>query len=189
MPDKLTDSEIGKALEICASSTNGCSHNKYTCEDCYLNGQPMCSAVLHQDTIDLINRLQATIKELTEQFNEQGQAYDVLYKESLSLKAENERLNFLLNDAYENNHGLVELLERAKAEAYKEFAERLQKKIDPTLIAVTMIGNILVEVSKSHITADNAIEKIREYLKDLEIETRLSFDMAVCNLLKELIGE
>jgi len=49
------------------------------------------------------------------------------------LQAENERLNFLLNDAYENNRGLVELLERAKSEAYKEFAERLKIRFSGTL--------------------------------------------------------
>ena len=42
------------------------------------------------------------------------------------LQAENERLNFLLNDAYENNRGLVELLERAKSEAYKECIEKIE---------------------------------------------------------------
>lgn len=61
----MTDNEIIKALEICTSSSNGCSHNKYTCDDCYLKGQPMCSAVLHQDTIDLINRQQAEIEKLS----------------------------------------------------------------------------------------------------------------------------
>ena len=64
MPDKLTDSEIVKAWEICGKSTNGCSHSKYTCEDCYLNGQPMCSSVLLQDTIDYFNRLQADNEKL-----------------------------------------------------------------------------------------------------------------------------
>lgn len=69
MPDdKPTDSEIVKALDICSKSTNGCSHSNYTCEDCYLNGQPMCSSVLLQDTIDLINRLQAEKQEITEKF-------------------------------------------------------------------------------------------------------------------------
>ena len=55
----VSDDEIVKALKICTSSSNGCSHSNYTCDDCYLKGQPMCLAVLHQDTIDLINRRQA----------------------------------------------------------------------------------------------------------------------------------
>ena len=65
MPDKKpTDNEIIKALDICSKSTNGCSHSKYTCEDCYLNGQPMCSSVLLQDALDLIIRQKAEFKRL-----------------------------------------------------------------------------------------------------------------------------
>ena len=78
-----------------------------------------------ENALDLINRLQAE--------NE-----------------ENERLNFLLNDAYENNRGLVELLERAKAEAYKEFAERLKEKgfiiLHHKMILSSDIDNILKEL-------------------------------------------
>lgn len=62
---KLTDNEIVKALDICSKSTNGCSHSNYSCEDCYLNGQPMCSTVLLQDTLDLINHLQAENERLS----------------------------------------------------------------------------------------------------------------------------
>ena len=65
MPDKkLNNNDIIKALDICSKSTNGCSHSKYTCEDCYLNGQPMCSSVLLQDAIDLHTRQQAEIDSL-----------------------------------------------------------------------------------------------------------------------------
>lgn len=67
MPDKkLNNNDIIKALDICSKSTNGCSHSKYTCEDCYLNGQPMCSSVLLQDAIDLHARQQAEIERLKE---------------------------------------------------------------------------------------------------------------------------
>ena len=61
---KLNNNDIIKALDICSKSTNGCSHSKYTCEDCYLNGQPMCSSVLLQDAIDLHTRQQAEIDSL-----------------------------------------------------------------------------------------------------------------------------
>lgn len=61
---KPTNNDITKALDICSKSTNGCSHSKYTCEDCYLNGQPMCSSVLLQDAIDLHTRQQAEIDSL-----------------------------------------------------------------------------------------------------------------------------
>ena len=66
--DSLNNKDIIKALKICTSSSNGCSHNSYTCDDCYLKGQPMCSAVLHQDTIDFINRLETENKELHDAF-------------------------------------------------------------------------------------------------------------------------
>ena len=61
---KPNNNDIIKALNICSKSTNGCSHSKYTCEDCYLNGQPMCSSALLQDAIDLNTRQQAEIDSL-----------------------------------------------------------------------------------------------------------------------------
>ena len=99
MPDKLTDSEIVKALDICSKSNNGCSYSKYSCKDCCLNGQPMCSSVLIQDTIDLIDRLQA----------------------------ENERLKATV-DSFND---IGKLYSEIKAEAYKEFAERLKIFVIP----------------------------------------------------------
>ena len=118
MPDKLTDSEIIKALGICSKSTNGCSHNKYTCKDCYLNGQPMCSAVLIQDTIDLINRLQEKNLNLTSDLTS-------LQNDLTSLKAENEKLK-KSNEMFAD---IGKLYSEIKAEAYKEFAEELKKKM------------------------------------------------------------
>ena len=130
---------------------------KGKCPECpYFHSYPCdkCKK-LDKDTLDLINRLQAENERLKEEVKEH-------IKKSVAKRKYDKAL--------------------IKAEAYKEFAEKLQKKLDPTLIAITMIGSVLVEVSKSHISSDNAIEKIREYLKGLEIETRLSYDMAVCNL-------
>ena len=99
MTDKLTDSEIVRALDICAKSTNGCSHGEHTCEDCYLNGQPMCSAVLLQDAKNLINHLRI---------------------ENETVKALNGRL-VVLADRFRSE------LKTAKAEAYEEFAEWLKE--------------------------------------------------------------
>jgi FtsZ-binding cell division protein ZapB len=96
---KPTDSEIVKALDICSKSTNGCSHNKYTCEDCYLNGQPMCSSVLLQYALDLINRLQAEIERL---------------------KTENKHYAELEQGCYVTGYKNI------KAEAYKEFVNKIK---------------------------------------------------------------
>ena len=73
------------------------------CELCDLKNLDCCNTCIY-----------TAIKQFIELFNR--------------LQAENEVLNFLLNDAYENNRGLVELLERAKAEAYKEVFEKLKDK-------------------------------------------------------------
>lgn len=198
MPDKkLTDSEIVKALECCADYKNtkckGCPLE----ESCVDNN--ICGLAL-----DLINRLQAENKSQSIMIKMlKGSIED--YKNSyINQKAENERLKpFEEKIAEYNSHIRVEnmlvfassleewleFMQKTKTEAYKEFAEKLQKKLDPTLIAITKIGCVLVDVSKSHISSDIAVEKIREYLSNLEIETRLSFDMAVCDLLKEMVGE
>ena len=86
MPDKkLNNNDIIKALDICSKSTNGCSHSKYTCEDCYLNGQPMCSSVLLQDAIDLHARQQAEIERLNkevETFADIGKMYSEIKAEA-----------------------------------------------------------------------------------------------------------
>ena len=82
-----------------------------------INSVPQCNSCPYDKVSEVVGECEnALIKDLV----------DVADR----LQAENERLNFLLNDAYENNRGLVELLERAKAEAYKEFAERLKAKAE-----------------------------------------------------------
>ena len=103
LANELSDSEIIKALDICSKSTNGCSHSKYTCEDCYLNGQPMCSSVLLQDAIDLHARQQAEIEMLKKGKDEYAYLYDKH-----------------INTAFSH----------IKTEAIKEFAERLKTEID-----------------------------------------------------------
>lgn len=148
MPDKLTDSEIVKALDICSKSTNGCSHSKYSCEDCYLNGQPMCSAVLFQDTIDLINRLRADVenyKQIAEHQQsvtmDRGFEIKRLKEKIESLQAENERLREKVKrwkENYESSQVVVgdfreiinekcEEIKLTKASAYKECIEKVKE--------------------------------------------------------------
>ncbi len=126
MPDnKLTDKEIIKALDICSKSTNGCSHSKYTCKDCYLNGQPMCSAILLQDAIDLFDRLQAENDEMFD-------TLDYRLKKILELE-DNLKIAEAENENYSKNNQqmtsdilkLYKKLEQAKAEN-----ERLKREIE-----------------------------------------------------------
>jgi len=101
------DNEIIKALKICTSSSNGCSHSNYTCDDCYLKGQPMCSAVLHQETIDLINRQMTKIKRLNSQISRLNQ-----YDEERDIRLH------------------AKLVQKARAEATSEFVEQVKSAFD-----------------------------------------------------------
>ena len=121
--DKIKNRDIVKALDICSKSNNGCSHSNYSCEDCYLNGQPMCSTVLLQDTLDLINRLQAQ-NGLYETCNaRKDEAIKHLESEVKRLKEKAEKCFYCTEQA---NKKINEII----AEAYKEFAERLKEKME-----------------------------------------------------------
>ncbi len=112
MPDKkLTDNEIVKALECCLANTND------NCSVCHFSGSNQsCIDVLIQYALDLINRLQARVEkcEKVEYFAD---------KTIATLQAENEKLKENLNIELENF--ATEYDNKIKAEAYKEFAEKL----------------------------------------------------------------
>ena len=109
MPDKkLTDSEIVKALECCSEPIG------INCVKCPLEKDcldvNMCELAL-----DLINRLQAENERVETLNSDLVEIQDIRKKVNLALIAENAELT----TAYKT----------AKAEAYKEFAERLTDKI------------------------------------------------------------
>ena len=116
MPDKkLTDSEIVKAMEC---------KIKFKCPECpYFHSFPCdkCNTML-KDTLDLINRIQAENERLKEENNQLHKAfvnaecnYDDMRLKYIDKKVDVDRL--LISNA------------EIKAEAYKEFAEELKKKI------------------------------------------------------------
>ena len=148
MDKKLTDSEIVKALEVWLKKICDSYQTSLDLGEIAISTDTEEYMCLLRGTLDLINRLQAENKDLLykltgvmhsvdkwldgdelkqDEVNRASTMREKTLQIVENLQAENERLNFLLNDAYENNRGLVELLERAKAEAYKEFAERLKK--------------------------------------------------------------
>ena len=47
--------------------------------------------------------------------------------------------------------------------------EMLKKKIYPAVIALSCIGEVCVDVSKQHISAEDAIDKIRGYLRETDV--------------------
>ena len=131
----MTDNEIIKALECCQDK------NGYTCDDCPYqeikhfdekkgfeimpNGMTYdtlsCDMWLQEDTFNLINRLQAKLDEAedTIQFAD---------KELKKAEAENERLRHIATRETSQSM-LPAIVRRTKAEAYKEFAEKLHEEL------------------------------------------------------------
>ena len=113
---KPTDAEIVKALECCleASGVN-CGKCPY-CDNCVTDEN---TSLMMIDVLDLLNRLQAD-RENYKQIAENQQ------KIILDKAFENKRLR-TSNDALRMANELCKgWEERAKAEAYKKFAERLK---------------------------------------------------------------
>ena len=109
MPDKkLTDNEIIKTLQ----ETDDYPHN-------YEEGQDL------QNALDLINRLQFQNKDLAETVYNLTIEKDALFDKAEELKSEIERLKESLNIGLENF--ATEYDNKIKAEAYKEFAERIKE--------------------------------------------------------------
>lgn len=141
MPDrKLTNNEIIKALECCKN----CESCDYETTDCPLGKEMECRSILAEYALDLINRLQAEKQDLEIELK-------AMRGSSNSYKAENERLKNTIavftnnaadfaneidrhkkdkEDAFQFAADIVNaekiVVAQAKAEAYKEFADRLK---------------------------------------------------------------
>jgi FtsZ-binding cell division protein ZapB len=99
MPDKLTDSEIVKALKCCI--LNDCSRN---CPLYYTTlSYRQCREATRKNALDLINRLQA---------------------ENERLKEEKSKLENKIDEIYPLVMQLPNAMKQAKAEAYKECIEK-----------------------------------------------------------------
>ena len=57
--------------------------------------------------------------------------------------------------------------------------EKLKEKLYPTASALFCIGEVCVDVSKQHISAEKAIEKIRDYLRKTDMYSRHSVDAII----------
>ena len=95
----MTDNETIKALQICSDDEAD------TCRDCpYSNDWTICNELLAKDALDLINRQQAEIERL-----------------NACVKTEDE-VRAIAKET------IQQYILTARAEAVKEFAERLKKK-------------------------------------------------------------
>ena len=133
MPDKLTDNEIIKALECCYT------YDVLFCDKCPF--QEECAEInLGQLAIDLINRLQAeneSLKAEVDDWKAIAEGYQKQFEDCYERKqAEIENLQKNFEEA-SNDRFIYKIrwakaearVDKAKAEAYKEFAERLHKEL------------------------------------------------------------
>ena len=138
MPDKkLTDAEIVKALEQCSDCN---AELRNSCNGCLLlNYFPYCTENGIDLGVDLINRLQAENERLkgikTNDWLIKGISTKQLQKEKIQvLTKEIKRLLGKIEDLEANRVKLLENIEQLesvitqiKAEAYKEFADMLNR--------------------------------------------------------------
>lgn len=117
MPDKkLTDNEIIKAFRECCVKMNG-----NFCDECPYNNGGMCNDIqMATDILDYINRQKAEIEALIA-----GQ--ETLQKYIAEKNAEIERLCSVVDKTDAAYFQKVSEVDRAKAEAIKEFADRLKQ--------------------------------------------------------------
>ena len=138
----MTDNEVVKALECCVGEP-------YTCDQCpyqeikhydYDNNmfeimpngiqydQWSCDRWLLIDLLDLINRLQAEANHLDNESDALLADIDFRDKENKKLQAENENLKDCIDEQDIEISRLWKMIDEAKAEAYKEFAEKLDNE-------------------------------------------------------------
>ena len=131
----MTDNEIIKALELHSAPQDACVNK------CPYGRERYCGSKMAKDALDLINRQRAEIEELKSDV--------AMLKES----------NINLQDLYQNQKEKVsrakqkvidafKTLETAKAEANKEFAERLKLKVDIDLCEAIECSEYLYNLPK-----------------------------------------
>ena len=57
--------------------------------------------------------------------------------------------------------------------------EKLKEKLYPTASAIFCISEVCVDVSKQHISAEDAIDKIRGYLRETEVFSKARVDRLI----------
>ena len=184
MPDKkLTDNEIVKALESMINFADMVDKNVLD----------MVDVKTLKNILDLINRLQArvekcekvecfadkTIATLQAENERLRNAYKQCAWERDNFQADNERLYGIL----ENKGGLI-LTKTAKAEAYKEFAEKAKAEIEE---ALKNNYKVKKERTEKYINS-NGYDEFMNYCNG-KIDCLRGLDDFLDNLLKELVGD
>ena len=146
----LTDNEIIKALEIHSNeqfdNCEGCPYlDGDSCEGFTKYSQPF------REVLDLINRKNADVDFYKERANKYEAQVEVLKEQTQKQKAEIERLRKILENRGEIckscDEKYTEKIKRAKAEAIKEFAERVKQEINFPLAVWKVFDNLVKEMT------------------------------------------
>lgn len=139
----LTDAEIIKALELCAFIEKG------GCKECPYHSYANCSEMKVAETVNLINRQKAEIEKLRKELN----IVSTLYQD------EQERYKALLDGKCDR------CIARDKAEAVKEFAERLKENL--VYCKTVVEGNDMVGITDVGYEKEDAIATIDNLLEEM----------------------
>lgn len=161
----MTDNEIIKALE-------GCIENKCDTEslcNCVIPSLTSgdCRVLLMENAFDLINRQKAEIERLQRLGASAARKAVDERKKLLDAKAEIERLTDS-NGRLRESVGLMlnypDGIERIKAEAIKEYRQRLKSKAGDTVL----YGHSLISLATSFVTVKVIDETYEEMVGDTE---------------------
>lgn len=163
----MTDNEIIKALECC------CNRAKIACQECPYNvSYTECMGLtMKQDALALINRQKSELddlkrddlprcKDALRRANEIGMRLD---KENQELKAEIERLvkgfEEVKKSIEEAKVLIVKDIAKAKAEAIKEFADKLQEYLaDHNAVSASYLSEFVKKLAKELTEGDSNAE-------------------------------
>ena len=156
----MTDNEIIKGLECCVGADTYCGDCPYNGTDCKWE----------RDVLDLINRQKAEVDGL----KERDETAEKIIREQggtiLSLQDEVSRLNDMLEHRLdESNNKTIEIvklhheIQCAKAEAIKEFAERLDNASYITEYIPSSTGDT---IKIRHITMNQVRSIMKEMVGD-----------------------
>ena len=119
----MTDNEIKKALEIC-SNDGGCC-------DCPYVSNIACIGIISKNALDLINRQQAEIERLNDCVNSEDEIRAIMKSQMAPMVKEivNEQIDVAMKVA--------------RAEAIKDFAERLKKDFGHGVLGMDSVSAII----------------------------------------------
>ena len=186
----MKDNDVIKALECCIRNEYCC-----TCEECPLDTYPQCEEVLYRETVDLINRQKAEIKQKDTEIGILIRKKETLRDELAEKQAEIERLQDIIisNDEERLSSSAImmkkeqELMHAERISGLEAEIERLQKQLKEGID----LSDSVVKIFKSEARKEFA-ERLKEYgyVPQLSLTGEAVVDVEdIDNLLEEMESE